>query len=141
MNRYSNITKLPTPIEEIPFLMDDEMALWENSKWIVKKKISEKPDAETVLKFVEDDSEIYLRDDWGFIRKTRDSILRYTDWTMIDDAPLTSEEKEKWKIFRQKLRDLPQKFEGKDEPLIWPDPPDTKVYGPTLKEYHRNMFL
>ena len=42
------------------------------------------------------------------IRTERDKLLVATDWTQLQDTSLTDEEKEKYRIYRQKLKDVPQ---------------------------------
>ena len=44
------------------------------------------------------------------LRQHRDSLLSQTDWTQIPDAPISDSEKERYKIYRQKLRDMPQEY-------------------------------
>lgn len=44
------------------------------------------------------------------LRELRNAILKDTDWTQVSDAPLSNEQKERYKIYRQKLRDLPSQF-------------------------------
>ena len=44
------------------------------------------------------------------LRQHRDSLLSQTDWTQISDAPISDSEKERYKIYRQKLRDMPQEY-------------------------------
>ena len=39
-------------------------------------------------------------------RTTRDKILADTDWTQMNDSPLTNEVKTAWATYRQELRDL-----------------------------------
>ena len=39
-------------------------------------------------------------------RTTRDKLLRDTDWTQMNDSPLTNEAKTAWATYRQELRDL-----------------------------------
>lgn len=39
-------------------------------------------------------------------RLTRNNLLAETDWTQLDDVPQTT--KDKYKSYRQELRDLPQ---------------------------------
>src|SRR6056300_1052750 len=40
------------------------------------------------------------------IRRHRDSRLFLSDWTQAVDAPLTEEQKEAWRVYRQELRDI-----------------------------------
>lgn len=42
------------------------------------------------------------------IREQRDKLLADTDWTHLQDTSLDSAEKEKYRIYRQKLKDVPQ---------------------------------
>ena len=39
-------------------------------------------------------------------RTTRDKLLADTDWTQMNDSPLTNEQKTAWATYRQELRDL-----------------------------------
>lgn len=39
-------------------------------------------------------------------RKDRDALLERSDWTQMPDAPLTEEQRESWKVYRQALRDV-----------------------------------
>lgn len=54
------------------------------------------------------------------IRNRRNQILFYSDWRLSSDSPLTEQEKEKWRIYRQKLRDLPQDIEDVHN-FEWPE--------------------
>lgn len=68
--------------------------------------------------------------DWETVRKKRDFLLKITDWTMIHGASVDQRE---WAAYRQKLRDLPQRFSGaKLEDLAWPAQPSTS--GPNTIE-------
>tara|TARA_R110001592_G_scaffold358313_1_gene662979 strand:+ start:181 stop:549 length:369 start_codon:yes stop_codon:yes gene_type:complete len=46
-------------------------------------------------------------DIWIEVRLKRNALLLESDWTQIQDAPLTDAIKSKWKNYRQLLRDLP----------------------------------
>ena len=39
-------------------------------------------------------------------RKTRNDLLADSDWTQMNDSPLTNEQKTAWATYRQELRDL-----------------------------------
>jgi hypothetical protein len=41
------------------------------------------------------------------IRIERNKGLELSDWTQLQDSPLSAEKKQEWAEFRQKLRDLP----------------------------------
>jgi hypothetical protein len=54
------------------------------------------------------------------IRGERNIKLSATDWTQASDIP--TETKEKWVVYRQALRDVPQQ-EGFPVNVVWPDQP------------------
>ncbi|MBO0161522.1 phage tail assembly chaperone [Vibrio alginolyticus] len=59
---------------------------------------------------------------WLEIRERRDVLIAKTDWIMMPDAPLNDEAKESYRIYRQALRDIPQKFSKVDD-VVWPTEP------------------
>tara|TARA_R100000808_G_C2151015_1_gene159935 strand:- start:2439 stop:2723 length:285 start_codon:yes stop_codon:yes gene_type:complete len=61
--------------------------------------------------------------DLSGIRRTRNGLLAASDWTQLDDAPLTDEQQEAWERYRQELRDLPQTYSRVSE-VVWPTPPE-----------------
>ena len=52
-------------------------------------------------------------------RKQRDALLAASDWTQVPDAPANLK---KWKVYRQKLRDITEQ-KGFPFDVIWPDQP------------------
>lgn len=56
------------------------------------------------------------------VRSERAQRLRDTDWTQMDDAPLSLPQKLAWGVYRQALRDLPS-IPGFPD-VIWPSPPN-----------------
>ncbi|BDU25098.1 MULTISPECIES: tail fiber assembly protein [unclassified Flavobacterium] len=40
------------------------------------------------------------------IRATRNTLLTESDWTQVEDSPLSEEKKSAWKNYRQELREL-----------------------------------
>ena len=40
----------------------------------------------------------------GMMRKVRDSMLKESDWTQVEDAPV---DRQAWATYRQALRDFP----------------------------------
>lgn len=52
------------------------------------------------------------------LRNKRDQLLRETDFTQLEDAPLTNEEKEAYRTYRQELRDLPETTENILNPVF-----------------------
>ena len=53
-------------------------------------------------------------------RSKRGHILKTTDWTQLADVPEAT--REKWAVYRQKLRDLP-KAHGYPHTIKWPEKP------------------
>ena len=66
---------------------------------------------------VEIDTMVYIR---AWCRE----VLQNTDWTQVPDSPLSEEEKEKYRVFRQKVRDLPAKYNDDTNimDVEWPNP-------------------
>jgi hypothetical protein len=56
-------------------------------------------------------------------RAIRDELLTVSDWTQTPDAPLTENERLRWRQYRQILRDIPQQV-GFPDSIVWPNEPD-----------------
>ena len=63
-------------------------------------------------------------------KQRRNDLLLCCDWTQGTDAPITAEKKEEWKVYRQKLRDLPANITANPKDLFkspvhseWPTQP------------------
>lgn len=56
------------------------------------------------------------------IRNQRNDLLAQSDWTQLNDAPLSDDEKNAWAIYRQELRDIPEQ-NGFPESVIFPISP------------------
>jgi predicted metal-binding protein len=61
-----------------------------------------------------------LEEKSAIIREQRDQKLFSTDWTQAFDVPQAT--KDKWAIYRQALRDIPQQ-EGFPWAVVWPTQP------------------
>ena len=46
-------------------------------------------------------------DFWNAVRIERNTLLTESDWTQMNDSPLTDSKKTAWATYRQSLRDLP----------------------------------
>jgi hypothetical protein len=46
-------------------------------------------------------------DFWSTIRLQRNELLKESDWTQVNDCPLSDSKKQEWATYRQSLRDLP----------------------------------
>ena len=60
------------------------------------------------------------------VRSKRDKLLANTDWTQVDDAPISAEDKESMRQYRQKLRDITAQS-GFPSAVEWPEKPETAV--------------
>jgi len=59
---------------------------------------------------------------WSEVRTKRNNLLLESDWTQLLDAPIDTITQNKWKIYRQSLRDIPQAYIDFDK-VVWPAPP------------------
>lgn len=57
------------------------------------------------------------------IRAQRDNQLFLSDWTQLQDSPLSNEEVELWAIYRQELRDITTQS-SYPEKVVWPTIPN-----------------
>lgn len=55
------------------------------------------------------------------LRSTRNTLLTDSDWTQLDDSPLSEEKKTEWKNYRQILRDLTDLDDLTS--IVWPTKP------------------
>ncbi len=58
---------------------------------------------------------------WEQIRSRRDQLLKETDWAALPDVNFDS--KQSWLVYRNKLRNIPQKFKSPEE-VEWPEKPN-----------------
>ena len=56
------------------------------------------------------------------MRLQRDTLLRESDWTRLDDAAISAEKKAEWATYRQVVRDLPKNTADPETPA-WPISP------------------
>ena len=93
------------------------------------------PDRGGLEKIVQDNMEVWLAyakqqetdNQAQAVRDKRDKLLADTDWTQTDDAPLSSEDKESVRKYRQALRNITAQS-GFPQEVKWPQKPQiTKV--------------
>lgn len=58
---------------------------------------------------------------WSEVRAERNAKLAACDWTQLADAPLSTEQRAAWQVYRQALRDLTGQADPFD--LDWPETP------------------
>lgn len=69
------------------------------------------------------DQEYYDKKTAERVRAKRNMLLDESDYTVIPDTPVS--DIEKWKTYRQSLRDIPQQS-GFPYEVTWPEKPSTK---------------
>ena len=60
------------------------------------------------------------------VRAKRDSLISETDYLLASDYPISAEDLEAVKVYRQALRDVPQQ-EGSPYEVVWPEVPAALV--------------
>lgn len=58
---------------------------------------------------------------WDAVRADRNAKLAGSDWTQLDDTPLTNTEKQAWAVYRQALRDITDQADP--FAIVWPAVP------------------
>jgi|TARA_R100000455_G_C6232398_1_gene93638 hypothetical protein len=56
-------------------------------------------------------------------RDARNGSLKYCDWTVGADSPLSDSKKAEWRTYRQALRDIPSQSDFPDN-ITWPTMPE-----------------
>lgn len=72
----------------------------------------------------QEEIEYRINEQWSIIKMQRNQYLSQSDWTQLYDSPLTLEEKNKWMIHRQELRNVVDQNDPFD--IIWPTVPVNK---------------
>lgn len=62
------------------------------------------------------------KEEWEFLRRKRNDLLKETDYLMMEDYPISKENKDKIKEYRKKLRDLTELYKNPFE-IIFPEKP------------------
>lgn len=60
------------------------------------------------------------------IRQKRNDLLIASDWTQVNDSPLSDAKKAEWATYRQELRDLPSSHQSTTnfDDVVFPTQPD-----------------
>ena len=60
------------------------------------------------------------------LRNKRNELLKESDWTQVNDCPLSDLKKQEWSTYRQELRDLPSSQQAIDNiaDVIFPTIPE-----------------
>lgn len=98
--RYEKVVELPAK--------KDYLGFWRQAWTVVPKTLEEKQ--------AEDQEQA------DKVRMQRDRILYASDWSQLPDAPITTEQKQEWLLYRQELRDVPNQ-QGFPWNVVWPAEP------------------
>jgi len=55
---------------------------------------------------------------WDIIRQQRNNKLYQSDWTQLEDAPLSADQKAEYRVYRQALRDITTQSDPFN--IVWP---------------------
>ena len=68
----------------------------------------------------------YTPDMLPIIRNMRNGLLEESDWTQLNDSPLSDLKKQEWATYRQELRDLPSLYQSANNiaDVIFPNIPE-----------------
>jgi len=68
----------------------------------------------------------YTPDIFPIIRNVRNGLLEESDWTQVNDCPLSDSKKQEWATYRQELRDLPSLYQSANniDDVIFPTIPE-----------------
>lgn len=58
---------------------------------------------------------------FSMLRAQRDRLLLESDWTQLQDSPLTDAQRQSWATYRQSLRDLPATVDINN--IVYPEKP------------------
>jgi hypothetical protein len=74
------------------------------------------------------DGEAVVRTDnvLEILRNKRNELLKESDWTQVNDCPLSDSKKQEWATYRQELRDLPSLYQSANNiaDVIFPSIPE-----------------
>ena len=74
-------------------------------------------------------TELQAAEPMRLLREKRNRLLSESDWTGVADSALTTEQQSGWRLYRQKLRDLPSTASptldenGQLQGVTWPTKP------------------
>ena len=87
---------------------NSEAQQWETT-WSIREKTAEELQAETNAQAAS-------------VRSERNALISASDWTQLDDTPITNSKKLEWAAYRQALRDIPAQA-GFPWDVTWPTKP------------------
>ena len=96
------------------FILEDGQSIIEGIYEVSEYKIIDASPVEQSIDF------------WETIRLQRNELLNQSDWTQINDSPLSDSKKQEWATYRQSLRDLPSTHQSVNNiaDVIFPSIPE-----------------
>ena len=116
---WSFYTQAVAELVESPWRLNDDGSL--------DYLAGQTPIAESVL--TAKAAELQAAEPMRLLREKRDRLLSESDWTGASDTALTTEQQSGWRLYRQKLRDLPSTASptldenGQLQGVTWPTKP------------------
>ena len=109
-----------TEVVDYPTLPDDRIEISEEDRTRYINELNHKNN-----QLVLEDDKLVLKNKpeiitWETVRLKRNGLLNASDYTQVPDYP---GDKDAWLNYRQKLREIPQKF-SKPEDVDWPSKPN-----------------
>lgn len=96
------------------FILEDGQSIIEGIYEVSEYKIIDASPVEQSIDF------------WETIRLQRNELLNQSDWTQVNDSPLSDSKKQEWATYRQSLRDLPATYQSVNNiaDVIFPTMPE-----------------
>jgi hypothetical protein len=115
------------PINPQDFVLKGKAVLGE--QWVVNGEVVDlppKPSNEYIFDYSTGQWVIDTKALETAIILKRDRLLLDSDWTQLPDVPLTPDQKEQWRVYRQELRDITQQ-PGYPTNVVFPVAPSTEL--------------
>ncbi len=110
---YVRVEDIPQPLIDHTQNIIEGTPLKENDKWIRNW---------VVLSASQEEIDSRLQSQWISIRAQRNRKLAESDWTQLNDASITAEQKSAWATYRQALRDITNQSDPFN--ISWPTAPN-----------------
>ena len=89
-----------------------------------KYAVCEMQEGEMVLVESEDKELAHMEQCWDNIRAQRNKLLSESDFSQLEDVPMSAPQKAAWVAYRQALRDLPEEVVDPRQEVEWPVKPE-----------------
>jgi hypothetical protein len=106
----------PDSVPNVDWVVADHGSGQVIHKWHLSAKKPTKSEMEAVW------GEAEQKHQWSMVRFARQALLEQSDWTHLSDSPLTKSKKDKWKTYRQSLRDITKQADPNN--VDWPTAPE-----------------